>query len=173
MKLLSIRKPLLFTLSILSFFCAHPALSSPFTYRIDPVVVLKEEMGPTIKNRASAVWIADLKQLKEAWPEVDLNRTLPGSGRPISNFDFSTYGLLLVSFGKMHSAGHDLVLISKKSRLVDDIARVTVDWVKPDQERIKTEVETRPCLLIQLRKGIFNHIEVLDDKGGLKSRISL
>lgn len=173
MKFSSCRNVLISVCGVLSVMCCQQIASSPLTYKIEPVAILTENLGPMIKQGPSAVWITNLDQLRAAWPEVDLKSPQPGSNRSLAKFDFSTYGLLLISMGEMRTGGHSLVLKPEKAELVDGVARIYVDWIKPERGKLVTQVVTRPCVLVQLRQGIFNHIEVLDKNGGLRTRISL
>lgn len=173
MKFLSSQRVFIAICGLLSVISCQALSDIPTTLKTEPKVLLSTTLGPTIQNEATAAWLTSLTDLHAVWPELDLSKPLQGTDLALEEFDFATNGLLLISMGEMPTGGYSLALQPEETEWINGTAQIVVRWVKPERGRMVPQMITRPCLLVQMRKGSFKQIEVIDDKGALRALLSI
>ena len=113
------------------------------------------------------------------WMEIrtDLLRTLdrfPNPGRnKISDIDFGRFAVLGIFMGRCPTGGYRLALADSRARVQNSTAEVRVDWKTPAPGTMVTQMVTSPCLLVQMEKGGYTRIEVMDREGGARLALDL
>ena len=109
---------------------------------------------------------AGLKALGENMAGGSINGGLPA---PLSDFDFSAHGLLVVYMGQKPTSGYSLTIVPEKACISDQAAMVTLKWQTPAPDAITAQVVTHPCIFIKVPKGDFSKIRILDRQGRVKA----
>lgn len=173
MRFLALQRLLIALWGIASIISCQAFSDLPAQQTLQPKVIINETLGPTLPSGQAAVWLTSLNDLRNAWPELAVSTPLRGSDLILNEFDFGSKGLLLISMGEMPTGGYSLSLRPKESELKDGVARIAVKWNKPERGRMVVQMLTRPCLLIQLPKGRFKQIDIIDEKNSRRARVTL
>lgn len=125
--------------------------------------------GTNPPDAPKALWITEAAGLKALGDSMAGRRINDGLPEPVSSFDFSAHGLLFVYMGEKPTSGYSLALVPEKACISGQAAMVTLNWQTPAPDAITAQVVTYPCIFIQLPKGNFSEIRVLDPQGRVKA----
>jgi len=117
----------------------------------------------------SATWIDNARQL-----ESSIKRIRPGmlGGKPIDlpALNFQHEIALLVEMGQQPTLGYRLALAGTDGlRITQDPAQLTLDWLHPPADAFVAQAISSPCLLLELKRGDYTAIQILDRQGIIKT----
>jgi len=89
---------------------------------------------------------------------------------PAPAMDFHDSYLVLINMGQQSTAGYVLEMDATAYVLRDHVAVIPVLWKEPEPGSMQAQVITSPCLLLQVPKGRYTEIEVVDQQHRLLFR---
>ena len=125
--------------------------------------------GPSLTSR----WISSQQEFDKL-----LQATQPMLGSSSSQstpaVDFSHYGVLLVSMGQQRTAGYSIRLIAEQElQIASETAEVRVQWKQPQPGMMLAQVITHPCIFIQVPRGEYQLIRVIDEGKKVRGEINV
>lgn len=84
--------------------------------------------------------------------------------------DFNRRAAVLLEMGKQPSPGYGLTLQPGAWRIADDTLILGVNWLTPLPGRVYPQVIAHPCLLVDVPRGGYRHIQVHDQHGAVRMR---
>jgi hypothetical protein len=125
--------------------------------------------GPSLTSR----WISSQQELDKL-----LQATQPMLGSSSSQstpaVNFFQYGVLLVSMGQQRTAGYGIRLIAEQElQIASGTAEVRVQWKQPQPGMMLAQVITHPCIFIQVPRGEYQLIRVIDDGEKVRAEINV
>lgn len=82
------------------------------------------------------------------------------------------YWFLKVAMGQQKSAGFGLALNSEYLSIDTDKATVSLQWIAPAADSFSAQVITAPCIYLQLEKGSYQQLEIVDQNNEVRFMIS-
>lgn len=165
--------PLLFVAAalIISGCMAAAATDAPNS---DGLPVEKIWQGSQCGCQASqpvAVWVADQNNLEALAQNYRLHalEAVMAQRRP----DWNREALVLIHMGLKPTGGFALELAEPVAPVYRDTAVITLQWRHPGPGSIVTQQITSPCLVLKLAKGTYGAIEIRDETGRVRVRLSL
>ncbi len=117
-------------------------------------------------------WIAGAQQLSTVFQAARGQMISPSPPQsPI--IDFEQYGALLVSMGQQRSGGYVIKLAREELNINGGVAEITVDWIEPAPGMMTTQVITHPCILLQVPRGVYQAIRVVDQSNIVRAELSV
>lgn len=162
----------LFMGASIHFSCLHGGSTMNSETEIKAETIYRGTNCPADQSEAYLRWIDSRIEFEEIWGELNAHR-LGGSLPALPGVDFITNGLLMIHMGMQNTGGYALNLAESTVQVKDQIATVAVHWVSPPSDGLVAQVLTAPCLLLNLPKGKFHTIEVVDANGTLRLSIYL
>jgi hypothetical protein len=119
-----------------------------------------------------AVWLETNQALEAQWKRLHSHR-LGGSIPPAPLLEMDAFGFLLIRMGQKPTGGYGLELAQTEARVGADIATVHVKWIRPSARAMVAQVITSPCLLLQIKRGAYQTIKIVDQSGRQRASIAL
>jgi len=139
---------------------------------------LAAQMLPPVELYGSAIcgairepdaqWIDD----EAAWRIMFARVTSGRSGAELPAVDFGRSGVLVVAMGTRSSGGYSLALAPEPAELTGRTLTVRVEWQEPPSDAMVTLALTNPCVLIELPRGAYERIEVIDQDARQRAVVS-
>jgi hypothetical protein len=84
------------------------------------------------------------------------------------------YWIVRVNMGEQPSGGYALRLVSEQLEISsENTARVVLEWLQPKPGSVQTQALTYPCLHLQIEKGSYSRLEIVDQAGMLRHHLDL
>jgi hypothetical protein len=78
------------------------------------------------------------------------------------------YWFLKIAMGQKKSAGFGLALESEYVSIHGHKGKINLQWVEPSSEGFTAQVITTPCIYLQLEKGSYQQVEVVDQNNAVR-----
>ena len=119
--------------------------------------------GLATSKNISITWIASTERLQAV--QAELNK-LQFTENPVSppEIDFETHCALQLEMGRQPTAGYSLTFNESASVVFNSAAVIAVNWQVPSEGTVSAQVITSPYLLLQLKKGEFQSLAVVDQQ---------
>ena len=139
-----------------------PSAGEKGTIRVISAAIQCNEPG---KN-AKALWITG----EEAYGKIHrrLSAHRPGKAPRFQPLDFHRFGVLAVFMGFRPTAGYGLTLAAAKPEMRDGALEVRLEWREPAPGRLQAQMTTSPCILLEVPRGEFARIRIVDQAGELR-----
>ena len=115
-------------------------------------------------------WFANAQKYEDAFQSL-VKGVISDSTQIPSQIDFSHYGVLLISMGQQRTGGYSVKLAAEQMEVVDRRAKIKVLWTTKKPGMMAIQMLTNPCLLLEVPKGDYDFIDVVDQTG--KTRLSV
>ena len=79
--------------------------------------------------------------------------------------DLTSHSLLVVYLGHRPNPGYQLRLLNRQAEQLGGLLRIEVERVLPLPDMIYPQVLVSPCMLLEIPKGSYTQIEVVDQYG--------
>ena len=125
--------------------------------------------GPSLTSQ----WISSQQELDKL---LQAMQPMLGSSssQPTPAVDFSQYGVLLVSMGQQRTAGYSIGLTKgEELKIASGSAEVRVQWKQPQPGMMLAQVITHPCIFIQVPRGEYQLIRVIDQVEKVRAEINV
>lgn len=119
-----------------------------------------------------ARWLDSPSKLRQFWV-AQHQRHLGGTLPVMPGVDFSLHGVLWIHMGRQPTGGYTLELAEPPCLAVDDRLSIYVNWITPADGAAVTQMVTAPCILLELSKGDYRSIEVVDQQGSVKASVDI
>ena len=127
--------------------------------------------GSVSATMPQAAWIGTPEALANHWK--DLHRHRPGASvPPAPAVDWENAGALLILMGRKPTGGYRLELARPKAHVEKGRAMVHLNWIEPAPYAITTQAITSPCLLLQINRGEYKSLVILDQNDQPRARVS-
>jgi hypothetical protein len=101
---------------------------------------------------------------------IDLERSKKETD---SSLDQERFWIVRVNMGQKPSGGYALRLISEQVEVSSDTARVSLQWLQPKPGTAQIQALTYPCLYLQVAKGNYTRLEIVDQEGAVRHDLNL
>ena len=109
-----------------------------------------------------ATWLDSPKAVATAYRRITGSRMNAG---PPPTVNFKAHGALLIEMGRRSTGGYRLSLAERRLAVTGDRAQVQVAWNEPAAGAMVPQIITSPCLLLELPRGDFSAVQVVDQAG--------
>lgn len=154
---------LVLLLNVLVGACASSSRTIPVQV---PLTLVHSSLQNSGESKSmGAMWISNSDQWVDLIDRAsEITENLPRSvGTP--EIDFTRYGILLIRMGEKPTGGYGLMLMANVAKIENRTVLVPVRWVEPEKGAITAQMITSPYLMIQMEKGAFDRITVIDQDG--------
>lgn len=117
-------------------------------------------------------WLDSPSKLRQFW-EAQHQRHLGGTLPVMPEVDFANHGVLWIHMGRQPTGGYTLELAEPPSRVVDQRLSIYVNWITPADGAAVIQMVTAPCMLLELSKGDYRSIAVVDQRGSVKASVDI
>jgi hypothetical protein len=91
-----------------------------------------------------------------------------------TGIDRDQYWIVRVNMGQQPSGGYGLRLVSEQLEITsDNTAKVVLQWLQPKPGSVQTLALTYPCLHLQIAKGNYSRLEIVDQTGKIRHYLAL
>lgn len=143
--------------------CVTP---KPGTGRLEVRTLYSSVGCDTRSEQAAATWLDSPQAFAAAYRRLSRSR-LEAGAPPEVNFD--SHGVLLVEMGRQNTGGYRLLLADPHLFMAGGRAQLHVAWLEPEAGAMVPQVITSPCLLLEIPKGDFSAVQVVDQAGRLRA----
>ncbi len=98
-------------------------------------------------------------------------RFLNDAGRRLPVVDFNQDIVLVLTMGQQISSGYTLELSHEPIHFRGDTLLLSVLWREPASEMMTAQILTSPCLVLQLGRGLYRKIKVIDQDGHVRGLV--
>ena len=132
------------------------------------------QRGIGVSKSMEAIWISNEKQWHDFLVSIPVEHLeiLPQPA-PDPEVDFVKYGVLLIRLGEKPNSGYRLALANNEAVIENREAKIQVLISEPDPDGIYLQAIVYPHLVIEMEKGDFDSIAVIDQNGTVKLRLSI
>ena len=124
----------------------------------------------TPTTEPSATWLNNHAAVADFYARLDHQQI--GLERRLPAIDFDEAGVLLIEMGRRTTGGYALALAEPSIELDGKTASITLNWQEPVPGSIVTQALSSPCLLIQVPRGEYTMIHLLDQSGKLRLKVA-
>ena len=149
--------------------CANNGTAKPLPF--EPAVLLARAQCDNPKQEVSARLIEDSAALSATYQQ--LYRQQLGSAVIPPEIDFSTHVVLLIEMGEQPTAGYALLPAESPAQQIGDTVHIPLLWRAPAPETMVAQVITSPCLLLEIPRGDYARIEILDQENKVRVALSV
>jgi hypothetical protein len=135
-------------------------------------MIYKGAICPSDQSEAHLRWIVSEDAYEALWKK-QFSHLLGDSVPEPPGVDFNRYAVLSIHMGVQKTGGYALGLADSTVRVKGNVAMVVVDWTVPPSDAMVPQAVTQPCLLLKLKKGGYNRIEIFDGSGYVRLSIDL
>ena len=89
------------------------------------------------------------------------------------SIDFNAQRVLLIEMGQRNTAGYALLPADYAVRVADATAQINLIWKEPPPDAMVAQVITSPCLLLELPRGDYRRVVVLDQESQVRAELAL
>ena len=118
-----------------------------------------------------ALWITSAAQYAILQDRLSAHRLRPA--RPLAQVDFGRSAVLAVFMGQQATAGYGLTLASPHAEIEKGSLRVRLGWREPGKGRASAQVMTSPCVLLEVPRGNFARIQIMDQARQIRIELEL
>lgn len=87
--------------------------------------------------------------------------------------DFSREGVLVIEMGRRPSAGYGVDIAAYPGKFRNATLWLSLFWRVPAPGSMQAQVLTSPCVLVRISKGSFRSIQLVDQAGLTRGRVSI
>lgn len=87
--------------------------------------------------------------------------------------DFDSHAALLISMGQQRTGGYSVKLASEQMHVKGGRAEISVNWTVAKSGMVAIQMLTNPCLLLQVARGDYQVIDIVDQSGKVKQTITV
>ncbi|PUB83380.1 MAG: hypothetical protein B6D72_13130 [gamma proteobacterium symbiont of Ctena orbiculata] len=121
-------------------------------------------------NQSAGVHLVSDTSAKEA------DNTRIGASRqkhPETDPASESFWIVRVNMGQKPNGGYGLRLISDNLEISSDRASVALEWLQPKPGSVQIQVLTYPCLYLQIAKGNYSRLDIVDQHGEVRHSLDL
>jgi hypothetical protein len=148
-----------------------PAIHSAEGQRIPVRILYQDALCGRSRPTLSVTLVADSDQLKQIF--IESKRRMLGQSPPTPAVDFDAEHVVTIQMGQKPTGGYGIELAEPHATLNDGEALIRLRWIEPAPGAIVTQILTSPCLIIALPKGAYEIIEITDENGNVREKISV
>lgn len=120
----------------------------------------------------TVTWISSQDEFQKMFARARSNRIGgPSQGPP--SIDFASNGVLAVEMGEKPTAGYGFDTDALTVSITEDTAVVKLPHRQPVPGTATAQMVTSPCILLQLSKGGYRSIRVVDQNGRTLSEVTV
>jgi len=138
----------------------------------EPLSVRKLHQSTTCGSVAVSQWITTPAQAEKVYKQLFHGVITDTQPKP-PDTNYSTHALLLVSMGQKTTGGYSVTLASEELKLLNAHAQLSVHWTEAKPGMITIQMLTNPCLLVDVSRGAYEFIDVVDSSGKVRQSIEL
>ena len=117
-------------------------------------------------------WLGNQEAYHAAF-NVLSRQTIADSDSQPPAVDFKSSGVLLVSMGQKRTGGYTIDLASQRLRVENNSALVEIGWHEPESGMMLAQMLTNPCLFVDVPRGEYNTIQVIDQSQKVRALITV
>ena len=154
---------------------ARPAAAEPVSLASAALILLPGvQRGIGVSKSMDATWISSEKQWRDLLTSIPtIHLEILPQPVPDPEVDFTKYGVLLIRLGEKPNGGYRLALANNEAVIENREAKIQVVISEPAPDGIYTQAIVYPHLVIEIEKGNFDRIAVIDQDGTVKLRLSI
>jgi hypothetical protein len=152
--------------------CLHPQGRRVAESTVPIEILYSAVVSPGTSTTPRVRWIGTPKKLTDQWMALHGHR-LGAASPPPPAVDWETSAVLLVQMGSKPTGGYGLELMHTQAGVKGGSATVSLNWIEPSPSTISTQVITHPCLLLEMKRGEYQSVMVVDQSGQLRARVRL
>lgn len=123
-------------------------------------------------QQAQLVWIPSQQEYQTLFS--NLRRSyIENQAKPPPLVEWQDYSAILVAMGQKNTGGYGLDVGNTDATVDDGVLSITLQWHEPKSGMIVTQVLTSPCLLLKVPKGDYHRIEIKDQAGETRLKVSV
>jgi hypothetical protein len=163
---------------LFGLFVMIPALpaclqAKPAARSVPARVLRASTLCGTTEAACRLTWISNPDAYARAMNAGRSTVTPEADRQPAPAVDFNTQGILWIEMGMRPSTGYGFDKTSVRAVLEGNTVNLTLAAVTPAPGMIVAQMITSPCILVQLPKGDYSRIRVLDQTGKLLGTLTL
>ncbi len=153
--------------------CAAPRNDETTRKTVLPAAVLRTGQYCTPASDGwKATWISSPQILRAKIAQCGANRVGATAGG-VPEIDYSRYGVLVVEMGRRRSGGYGFDPERVTARVTGRTASVELGIRQPAEGARVTQALTAPWVMIQIPRGEYRNIRVIDQHARLLTEIEL
>ena len=90
-----------------------------------------------------------------------------------ADVDFETLRIVMISMGQKPTAGYSLKLDPDSCHISRNTAIISLIWSEPDPGMMAAQVITNPYILLEISKGGYEGIKIVDQHGQTRFDLSV
>jgi hypothetical protein len=127
-----------------------------------------------VNQRAGAQLVSDAGSSQPERARIGIDKPQADRADSETGTDQDQYWIVRVDMGQQPSGGYALRLVSDQLEILsENTARVVLEWMQPKPGSVQTQALTYPCLHLQIAKGDYTRLEIVDQAGMLKHHLDL
>jgi hypothetical protein len=135
-----------------------------------PVIV--HHKSATCGTLVESQWLSDQKEYEAVFQAMFKGFMSDTKPQP-ATIDFDNKAMLLVSMGQQRTGGFSVTLASKQMEVADERAKIQVQWKTSKAGMVAIQMLTNPCLLLEVPRGNYTVIDVVDQSGKVQQSITV
>lgn len=120
----------------------------------------------------SSQWLDDAQQYHATFNAMFQGLISDSKPQP-SVINFDSHAALLISMGQQRTGGYAVKLASQQMSVKGDRALISVNWTVAKSGMVTIQMLTNPCLLLQVPRGEYQVIDIVDQSGTVKQTITV
>lgn len=135
-----------------------------------PMIV--HHKSATCGTLVESQWLSNQKEYEAVFQEMFKGLISNTKPQP-AVIDFKNRAMLLVSMGQQRTGGFSVALASKQMDVANERATIRVQWKTSKTGMVTIQMLTNPCLLLEVPRGNYRVIDVVDQSGKVRQSITV
>ena len=137
----------------------------------DSMSIVVHHQSATCGNIVESLWLPDQQKYESTFQAMFTGLMSDSRPQP-APVNFDSHAMLLVSMGQQRTGGYSVKLAAAKMGVANDRAKIQVQWTVKKPDMMAIQMLTNPCLLLEVPRGNYKFIDVVDQSGVTRQSIA-